>query len=80
MPLFILDASNVQLDIPIKETFSLSFYGSKRLCKTFKGLCSLFSHNPISSIIMVSKIFFINVLSRIYLSELPLSLNSISNY
>ena len=79
MPLFILDASNVQLDIPTKETFSLSFYCSQRLCKTFKGLYSLFSHNSILSIIMASKIFFINDLSRIYLSELPVSLNSISN-
>jgi hypothetical protein len=49
IPLFILEASKLQLDIPIKEILSSSLSGSSLACKTFKGLFSECSQSPISS-------------------------------
>ena len=51
IPLFILLASNFQLDIPTKATLSSSFCSSysNSACITFNGLCGDISARPISS-------------------------------
>lgn len=47
IPLFYLEASNAQFEIPTKATLN----SSRRECKTLSGLCGEISANPISSMI-----------------------------
>ena len=49
IPLFILDASKGQFDIPMKATLSLLSSYSNSECITFKGLLIDISAKPISS-------------------------------